>query len=144
MAEPPLHRLPPGARDEGAAGFMMIEVIVALAIVAMAFAYAFPSFSESLGRVGRDQTRIDALSVARSTLARVGHDIALRPGEVSGRSDEGFSWQVSTTPYDRVDVPARAGVAGFRVAVEVAWQERGRRRNVALSTLRLAYPAGGS
>lgn len=126
------------AAGAGQRGFMLIEVVVALAIVALAFAYALPSLSESLGRIGRDHHAVAALSIAQSTLDRVGHDIALRQGEVSGRTDEGFGWTVNAFPYDGIAVPPAAGLAGFVVQVTVDWREQGRQRQVRLDTVRLA------
>lgn len=128
--------------DDGTAGFMLIEVIVGMAIVSMAFAYGFPALSESLGRLRRDQDAAEAVSLARSTLARVGQDIALRTGETGGRTDDGFEWQVTAAPYDGVAVSPAAGVAGYSVRVTVSWRDRGRVRDLSLTTVRLAYAPG--
>ena len=59
------------------AGFTLIEVLVALAILAIALGFAFRPLSGGFDRLDRDQKSADALLLAQSTLARVGHDIAL-------------------------------------------------------------------
>lgn len=119
---------------------MLVEVVIALAIVAMAFAYAFPSLSSSLDRMRRDHLSAEAVALAQSTLDRLGADLPLQVGEREGRTEDGFAWQVAVAPYTGVAVPANAGVAGLTVVVTVAWQERARVRQVSLATVRLVHP----
>ncbi len=133
-----------GSATDRAAGFMLVEVVVALAIVAMAFGYAFPSLSGALDRLGRDGNNARAVSLAQSTLSRVGHDIPLRTGDASGSTEGGFTWQVAMTPYLPIVLPPARGVAGYVVQVRVSWRERGNPRDVSISTVRLGFPGRGS
>ncbi|MEQ8344253.1 MAG: type II secretion system protein [Sneathiellaceae bacterium] len=128
---------------DAAAGFLMIEVIVGLAIVSMAFAYGFPALSDALGRLRSNQDEAEALSLARSTLAQVGQSIPLQLGETAGRTEEGFDWLVQTEPYDRIVVSPEQGVAGYTVRVTVSWRDRSRTRDLSLTTVQLGRPRDG-
>ncbi len=124
-------------------GFMLVELVVALVIVALAFGYGFRSLSGAMDRLGRDHTASSALLLAQSTLDRVGYDIALDQDQTSGTTKDGFTWTVQTAPY-RVgpEVPANL-LVGYVVRVSVAWTERRNVRRVQLSTVRLAYRGQG-
>jgi general secretion pathway protein I len=118
-------------------GFTLIEVLVALAILAIAFGFVFRALSGGFDRLDRDQKNADALLLAQTTLARVGHDIALQDGAVDGRTEDGFAWRIETVPYgDTQDLPP-GRLIGHRVEVTIAWNERHQRREVRLTSLLL-------
>jgi len=125
-------------RSQTPAGFTLVEVLVALAILAIAFGFAFRALSGGFDRLDRDQKNADALLLAQATLARVGHDIALADGAVDGRTKDGFSWRIETAPYgDTQDLPP-GRLIGHRVEVTIAWSERHQRREVRLTSLLIA------
>jgi len=129
--------------DSAPAGFTLIEVLVALAILAIAFGFAFRALSGGFDRLDRDQKSADALLLAQSTLARVGHDIALQDSAVAGRTKDDFSWRIETGPYgDRKGVPP-GRLIGHRVEVTIAWSERHQRREVRLTSLVLGLKGEG-
>jgi general secretion pathway protein I len=118
-------------------------VLVALAILAIAFGFAFRALSGGFDRLGRDQKSADALSLAQSTLARVGHDIALQDGAVDGRTKDGFAWRIETIPYGDAQDLTPGRLIGHRVDVTIAWSERHQRREVRLTSLLLAPKGQG-
>jgi general secretion pathway protein I len=119
-------------------GFTLVEVLVALAILAIASTLAFRAISGGLSWVDRDADEQHAVLVAQAEMARVGHDVPIRDGENDGRADRGFSWHMAITGYG---API-GGVQGHRVTVEVGWNEERRARRIRLETVRLG-PAGG-
>ena len=126
-----------------APGFTLIEILVALAILAIAFGFAFRALSDGFDRLDRDQKNADALLLAQSTLARIGHDIALQDGAVDGGTSDGFTWRIETAPYgDTQDLPA-GPLIGHRVEVTIAWNERHQRREVRLTNLILGPKGQG-
>lgn len=130
-------------RRHAAAGFTLIEVLVALAILAIAFGFGFRALSGGFDRLDRDQKSADALLFAQSTMARVGHDIALEDGTTSGGTADGFAWRIETSPYnDTQDLPP-GRLIGHRVEVTISWSERQKRRAVRLTSLLLGPKGQG-
>lgn len=124
------------------AGFMLVEVVVALAIAALAFGTAFHALSGGFDRLRRDHNAAQALLLAESTLDRVGHDIALGADQ-RGNTRDGFSWLVQTAPYPAAGT-ATNPLIGYVVRVSVYWQEQRNRREIQLTTLRLALRGGST
>jgi general secretion pathway protein I len=124
----------------GIEGFTLVEVLLALAIVAVAFAFALNVFSGGLSRLGHDHNVQHALLVAQSQLARVGRDIALRDGEIVGPGSDEYAWRISIAPYGG----GAGGLLGHRVVVSIGWTEGLHRREVHLDTVRLGLPGAAS
>jgi general secretion pathway protein I len=83
---------PAEAQDE--AGFTLLEVLVAFAILAVAMAAVLQAFGGGLDGARRSEELSQSLAVARSTLDRVGTELPIAPGLRSGEAD-GVAWQVS-------------------------------------------------
>jgi prepilin-type N-terminal cleavage/methylation domain-containing protein len=120
-------------------GFTLIEVLVALAILALTFTFAYRAISGGLDRLFSDGQAERAVLLAQAQLARVGHDIALVDGTTDGRDPSGFSWQITVSPYGS----GQGVLAGHRVVVAVAWRAGLWVRQVQLETVRLG-PADNS
>jgi type II secretion system protein I len=131
-------------------GFTLIEVLVALAIVAIAFVAALGVFTGGLSRLGHDHNVQYALLIAQSELARVGQDIALQDREIDGngmdnggiddQGNDGFSWRIAIAPYGG----GAGALFGHRVVVTVGWSEGWQKREVRLETVRLGLQGSGS
>jgi general secretion pathway protein I len=119
-------------------GFTLVEVLVALAIVAIAFGVALGVLSGGLSRLDHDHNVQHALLVAQSELARVGQDVAVADGEIRGEGESGFAWRIAISPYGA----AAGGLAAHRVVVTVGWHEGWQPREVRLETIRLALLPG--
>jgi len=101
-------------------------------MVAVAFGFALRAFSDSLARLEHDRDQQYAVLIARSQLARVGHEIPLVDHIVAGEADHGFSWRIAIAPLG-----GAGGLLGHGVAVSVGWTEGRQRREVKLETVRL-------
>lgn len=130
------HRMrhqPQGGED----GFALVELLVALVILALALGTAFEAISMGLRNTAKAEQLAKASSLAQSLLARAGTEIPLQPGVTSGQFDNNFRWQLQTTPYgddaDRKAWPVNA----YTVQAEVTWNEGMREQSVTLTTLRL-------
>jgi len=118
----------------------LLEVMVALAILAVAMGVFLQLFSTGL-RGGRlaEQRAIAAL-LAESKLAAVGVESPLEEGDSEGRFERGYRWRVAVAPYlERGrEAPPEGGPAAYEVVVTVSWGEDRAESSLSLVTLRLA------
>jgi general secretion pathway protein I len=114
-------------------GFTLIEMLIALTILAITFGFAFRAFSGGTYWLDRDGNEQRAILLARSQLARIGHDIPLVDGETEGRAPDGLAWNVVISPYGS----AVGGLLGLQIAVRVGWRDGREERQIQLQTLRL-------
>lgn len=122
----------------GGAGFTLVEVLVALALVGMALGATASVFAN--GRLGHETAAgaETALALAEERLAMAA--VALRPGTSSGEFAGRFAWKTTVAADDdRADAAADAKALPrlYRVAAQVAWRDGRRSRELSLSTLRL-------
>ena len=79
-------------QDDRTAGFTLIEVLIALVILALASGFAFSTVSDSFDRLSQADMEQQAVTVAETALARLGHDLPVRPGKTSG-TDGRLTWR---------------------------------------------------
>jgi general secretion pathway protein I len=120
------------------AGFALIEVIAALAILALSLGVLLSAISDGIWRTGQAERMAEAGSLAQSLLAKVGTEVPVQQGQTAGELADGFRWRLRMEPYgdtvDRQQWPLDA----FAVSAEVSWGDHGQEHSVALTTLRLA------
>ena len=132
--------------DRHIQGYTLIEVLVAMTILAMSLTVLFRIFSTGLRNVDISADYARAVIVAETQLAAAGLDVELRQGQTEGAVDERFYWMRTVENYalagqsDDQKMP----VSAFLVTVAVEWQRRGRTRQVSLNSIRLAPYADGA
>ena len=133
-SQPPAGK--PGLRKRQR-GFTLIEIIVALAILAVALGALFQSFSTGLRATAVTDRQAAAVMLAQSLLDRIGQDIPLAAGEQAGVADDGLRWSVTIVPSPLIAPDRRADspLLPFDVVVTVAGDGG---RPLTLATLRLA------
>jgi len=130
-------------------GFTLLEVIVALAIAALALVGLFQGASGGLFAVDTAARAEEAVQRAQSHLAAVGRDVALVQGEFGDDDGGGYHWRlrvrpVVSRPVQFADSGSAAYATLFEVEVAISWQGRLGERSVVLRTLRLGgAPSGG-
>jgi general secretion pathway protein I len=128
-------------------GFTLLEVVVALAIAALALVGLFRAGSSGLFAVDTAARAEEAVQRAQSHLAAVGRDAALVEGDSTGDDGGGYRWALRVRPLTARQSLAPDGVSSttttlFNVEVAISWSGRAGDRSVVLRTLRLG--AGGS
>jgi len=136
----------PAAAQGG--GFTLLEVVVALAIAAMALVALFQAASGGLFAVDTAARTEEAVQRAQSHLAAVGRSTALVPGEFADDDGDGYRWRLRVRPAatrqalsPSGDSPANATL--FDVEVAISWAGRNGDRSVVLKTLRLGTSTSG-
>jgi general secretion pathway protein I len=121
-------------RREG--GFTLLEVLVALTILAVALTSLFAIFGNSLARAREAQSRMEARALASSLLAQAETQPTVTFGETSGRLASGMEWRFDVRRYgDDQDTQAWPAAAAEMTAT-VRWGDKTDGRSFALTTLR--------
>jgi general secretion pathway protein I len=116
----------------GERGSVLVEALVASALVALVLALAYRAMGEGTLRARAAEEGRLATLIAQSRLASVGGEIPLADGETRGL-DGAFQWRVEVRRTADAD-----SAAGDLYAVTVAVQDRkGGADRAALRTLRL-------
>lgn len=123
-------------------GFSLLELVVALAIVAISLALLFEVFADGTGRLAQGEDLVEAAILAEGKLAEFDATGGLGRAEDSGVAPGGLAWRVSVEPYGE-PFGGTAAPAGpdapsvVAVTVAISWQDGRRTRDYTLHTLRL-------
>ena len=120
-------------------GYTLIEVLVAMMILAMSLTVIFRIFSGGLNKIGIASDYARAVMVAESVLAAAGNTEMLRTGQLSGDLFEKYRWVRTVTPYRPPGEQSFDGlpVNVYRVSVVVEWPANRGDRSLDLSTIKL-------
>lgn len=136
------------AERKRAAGFTLLEVIVAVAIAGLAMVGLFQAGSGGLFAADTAARAEEALQRAQSHLAAIGRNAALVQIDTSGDDGGGYRWRLRVMPAAERHALAADGITQqtttlFSVEVAVSWLSRGHERAVELQTLRLGTTGAG-
>ena len=118
-------------------GFTLVEVVVAIAILALMAGVIFRVNSDSIRNIHRADALADASALAQSLVAKVGIEIPLREGETRGQSGAGLQWRMQMKRYGDAADRAQWPLAAYTVTAEVTLRDGPDTQPVALMTLRL-------
>jgi general secretion pathway protein I len=129
-------------------GFTLLEVVVALAVAALAVVGLFHAASGGLLAVSTAGRVEEAVQRAQSHLAAVGRSAALIQGEFTDDDGGGYHWWLRARPVASRPVAAQDGnptasVTLFDVEVAISWPGRSGERSVVLKTMRLSTTTSG-
>jgi general secretion pathway protein I len=105
------------ARNRKAAGFTLVEVLIAFTILALALSALFGSFSSGLSAGLRAEDQSYLTLSGRSILSQVGASVDLAPGETSGELPDGTPWTLTVEEIQPLEqlLVSRLRVAAYRV-----------------------------
>jgi general secretion pathway protein I len=123
---------------ESNSGFTLLEILVALAIFALAVGVLAQIMQTGLRQSTLARSLAGATLLARSELARVGIEVPLQVGAAEGESEDGMRWR---TEIELVEAPGEDQIlALYQVQVTVAWGASPAEQLV-LTTLRTGLPS---
>ncbi len=103
-------KLGPGLRRGStrcaSAGFTLLEILVALTLLALAMGIIMQIFSRGVNGADLADRYAKAAMLAESRLASVGIEEALSEGDTSGQFDDDFGWTMSVRAYVSANEPA--------------------------------------
>lgn len=128
-------------------GFSLLEVIAAIAVLAIAFAALMQVAGSSLSLTARANERTQAALRARTLLDGAFVMEPVREGGSEGRFDDTYRWRMNVSRYQPPDEkPAADGFASagmYRLDLDVIWGQGNDERHARFSTLRLGGSGGG-
>jgi general secretion pathway protein I len=119
-------------------GFSLLEVIVALAIMAIGYITVLNLFSVSVKSVGMSDQYMRAVRLANSKLSEM-EMMNYEADNLSGtfENQEDFQWVLDIEPYDSPLNDPEKSINLSKVVLKVFWGENEKQRNVELVTLKL-------
>ncbi|KLD67786.1 prepilin-type N-terminal cleavage/methylation domain-containing protein [Luteibacter rhizovicinus] len=122
-------------------GFSLLEIIAAIAILAIAFAALMQVAGSSMSLTARANERTQAALRARTLLDGAFVMEPLREGDSDGRFDDIYRWHMNVTRYVTPDAkPPTDGVVAsrvYRLDLDVMWGADDNLRHARFSTLRM-------
>lgn len=127
------------SKIDAAAGFTLLEVIVAFAIAALALVGLVQAGSGGLFAVDTASRVNRAVERAQSHLAAFGRSGIVTAGVATGIDPDGYRWELRAEPIAGGGSP----IALYDVRVTISWRNGRRDRSVMLETRRIG-PAPAS
>lgn len=124
-------------RGRHAVGFSLLEMVIALLILAFALGALYQAASGATRNVRIDEKHAYAVELARSLLAENGA-VAVSGFNANGEAGRGFKWYVRTEPVD-LGRRSLAEPLLHEIEVGVSWLDGGRRREVTLNSVVEGY-----
>ncbi|MEE8247170.1 MAG: prepilin-type N-terminal cleavage/methylation domain-containing protein [Alphaproteobacteria bacterium] len=121
-------------------GFTLLEVVVAVAILAVSMGVLLQLFSTGLKGARLAEHRTIATLLAESKLATIGVESPLEAGESGGQFAGGYRWRATVGRYEEPgrEEPPDGDAEAYEVVVTVSWGEGSAESSLSLVTLRLA------
>lgn len=120
---------------KGGAGFTLIEVMVAMAIVAICLVAVMQLFSAGLkiSTLSRDFTR--AIVHAKDKM----EELSIKPQPGSGVFEDGFKWESEVQPYEYLKEELETlDVNLIKIKVKILWSSKSNKQeSVELASLRI-------
>jgi prepilin-type N-terminal cleavage/methylation domain-containing protein len=120
-------------------GFTLVEVMVALTILAIVLTSVFAPMQFALGTAADSEREIVATEAAKTLFDELGQTIPSTYGEREGNLPTGQHWRLLVSPVRERSPLRQAGLPeGHRATLSLSWLQRGRRVALVFETIFLA------
>ena len=141
----PLQVNPESSSLKNEQGFSLLEVVVALMIMAGGFLAVLNLFSGSVRSVDFSGQYLKAVTLANSKMNELEiQNFTVEDSSGNFKNEENYRWEVDISPYDSDLNNQESGIQLQKILLKVLWNDDGHTRNIELATLRLEgqiYPA---
>ncbi|MEC8957068.1 MAG: prepilin-type N-terminal cleavage/methylation domain-containing protein [Nitrospinota bacterium] len=125
-------------------GFSLLEVIVALLIMAGGFLAVVNLFSGSVRSVNLSSQYLKAVTLANSKMNELEIENFFLDDKSGGfKNEENYRWELEIAPYDSNLNNENSRIQLQKILLKVFWNDNGKPRKLELATLRLdgqTYP----
>jgi general secretion pathway protein I len=118
------------------AGFTLIEMVIAFAILGLSLSALYTTFQSALSRTRHDAHLSEATMLARSVLARAGTEWPMIEGSSQGAWHE-FAYELTERKITAPTNETPFTLPTVQVTATVTWPEFAGKRSVSLSTSKL-------
>jgi general secretion pathway protein I len=115
------------------AGFSLLEMVVAISILALALASLYQAASGATRNVRTDEKYAYAVELAQSVLANNAM-VPLSGVSTQGETAGGFRWRVNTRPVNLQRTSLPLGSL-HEIEVGVSWVDGGKKREIVLNSV---------
>jgi len=126
------------------AGFTLIEVVVAMAILGIGLIVIIELFSGGLRLARTSVEYTQAVNYARMKMEEMGVRQTMEEGSEEGEFDNTFRWRVETNKLDILPVQTgtdyKPPVDLFRVKVNVFWKSGSKERSTQIESYKIIRP----
>ena len=140
----PLQENPESNSLKSEQGFSLLEVVVALMIMAGGFLAVLNLFSGSVRSVDFSGQYLKAVTLANSKMNELEiQNFTVDDSSGNFKNEENYRWEVDISPYDSDLNNEESGIQLQKILLKVLWNDDGHTRNIELATLRLegqTYP----
>ncbi len=119
-------------------GFSLLEVIVALAIMAMGFITVLQLFSGSIRSVSLSEQYLKGTTLAHSKLGELEvNNYSVTEYEGIFPDEKNYRWQLQVSPHTSPLNSKENNIQLSEVTLNVLWEDAGKTRDVEISTLKV-------
>ena len=119
-------------------GFSLLEVIVALAIMAMGFVTVLQLFSGSIRSVSLSEQYLKGTTLAHSKLGELEvNNYSVTEYEGIFPDEKNYRWQLQVSPHTSSLNSKENNIQLSEVTLNVLWEDAGKTRDVEISTLKV-------
>ena len=119
-------------------GFSLLEVIVALAIMAMGFVTVLQLFSGSIRSVSLSEQYLKGTTLAHSKLGELEvNNYSVTEYEGIFPDEKNYRWQLQVSPHTSPLNSKEDNIQLSEVTLNVLWEDAGKTRDVEISTLKV-------
>jgi prepilin-type N-terminal cleavage/methylation domain-containing protein len=119
-------------------GFSLLEVVVALMIMAGGFLAVLNLFSGSVRSVDFSGQYLKAVTLANSKMNELEiQNFKIDDSSGNFKNEKNYRWEVDISPYDSNLNNEKSGIQLQKILLNVLWNDDGHTRNIELATLRL-------
>ena len=119
-------------------GFSLLEVIVALAIMAMGFVTVLQLFSGSIRSVSLSEQYLKGTTLAHSKLGELEvNNYSVTEIEGTFPDEKNYRWQLQISPHTSPLNSKENNIQLSEVTLNVLWEEAGKTRDIELNTIKV-------